>query len=199
MTFLGFLHVAVFGIVVLSSTLFALVFLLRKKSSGNSEVKKSRLSNLGIVLQGASYAVAFAFTRSPFSPALPAAFDLIVLTIAAVTGVLSVYLAYAASTQLGKNWSLTAKIQQGHELVTTGVYGLVRHPIYTAMLLLLVSQALIFSHWWAFIPALLSFATGSVIRIREEEKLLRDAFGAQYDEYAKKVPALVPGAKCCCK
>lgn len=188
-------HGAVFAVVVLSSVLFGLVFARRNKNRGKAEVRKSRLSNLGIVLQGASYAVAFAFTHSPFSPVLTGLTGVVVAAIAACAGAASVWLAYKASRQLGTNWSLTAKIVDDHQLVTSGVYGVVRHPIYTAMLLLLVSQVLVFTQPLALLVALVVFAIGTGIRIREEETLLRQAFGVKYDQYANRVPALMPWLK----
>ncbi len=198
MSFIELLHLSVFGVVLLSSLLFGLIFVVRKKNSGKSAISKSRLSNLGILLQGASYPVVFSMMRSPFSQSFPLAADVVLLFMAGCAGIASVWLAYEASNSLGLNWSLTAKIVEGHKLVTGGVYGIVRHPIYTAMLLLLVSQALVFGQWMILVPALIVFAIGTGIRVHEEEKLLKEAFGEEYNQYSRRVPALIPGLKCCC-
>ena len=78
------------------------------------------------------------------------------------------------------------------KLVVAGFYRFVRNPIYTGMLGMLVASVLAVSQWWVLIPALVFFCLGTWIRVRAEERLLREAFGAQYDDYARRVPALIP-------
>jgi len=84
-------------------------------------------------------------------------------------------------------------MKERHELVTNGPYAYVRHPIYTGMLGMLVATGLAISHWAALPAALVVFFVGTVIRIRSEEKLLRGAFGEQFEKYARSVPAILPG------
>lgn len=201
MSFGSILHCASILAVTLASVLFGLVFVLRNQNRGRSAVKKSALSNLGILLHGISYPLAFVLMRNPWpvQAEIPLWLDALLVCAGALAGLCSVWLAFRASTQLGTNWSLTAKIMDGHKLVTSGVYGLVRHPIYTAMMLLLLAQLLIFSNWLFALVALSSFLAGTMIRIREEERLLREAFGDQYQQYASRVPALIPFLRCCCK
>lgn len=77
--------------------------------------------------------------------------------------------------------------------LTRGPYGRVRHPIYTGMFGLLLATGLAISHWMALAAAIALFWTGTVIRVRREEKLLRQAFGTRFEEYARRVPAVLPG------
>ena len=70
---------------------------------------------------------------------------------------------------------------------------LVRHPIYTGMLGLLLATGVAVSYWPALLIALFVFLTGTVIRIRSEERLLRETFGAEFEAYTQRVPALLPG------
>jgi protein-S-isoprenylcysteine O-methyltransferase Ste14 len=115
------------------------------------------------------------------------------LTIAIVAlAIASVLLVVSAVRTLGKQWSLTARVLSQHQLVTGGPYQFVRNPIYTGMLGLLVASVLAVGQWWALFPALIVFCLGTAIRVRAEERLLREAFGAQYDDYARRVPALIP-------
>jgi protein-S-isoprenylcysteine O-methyltransferase Ste14 len=114
-----------------------------------------------------------------------------VLAMCAALG--SVWLITAAVKTLGKEWSLTARLVEGHKLATTGPYAYVRHPIYTGMLGMLVATGLAISHWTALLAALVIFFVGTIIRVRSEERLLREAFGEQFDDYARRVPAIVPG------
>ena len=58
---------------------------------------------------------------------------------------------------------------------------------------MLVSTALAISHWIALLPAFLLFWVGTVIRVRIEERLLREEFGTEWEGYTQKVPAVIPG------
>jgi protein-S-isoprenylcysteine O-methyltransferase Ste14 len=97
-----------------------------------------------------------------------------------------------AIKELGKQWSLEARLIEGHKLVSTGVYQIVRHPIYTAMLGMLVATGIVFSHWIALVAAIAVFLIGTRIRTQIEERLLRDAFGREFEDWRAKVPGLVP-------
>ena len=77
-------------------------------------------------------------------------------------------------------------------MITDGPYRLVRNPIYTGMFGLLLATGLAVSHWVGLLIAIAVYAVGTVIRVRSEEKLLRGAFGAEFDSYARHVPAVIP-------
>jgi protein-S-isoprenylcysteine O-methyltransferase Ste14 len=113
------------------------------------------------------------------------------LAISAAIG--SVWLTTMAVKTLGKEWSLTARLVEGHKLATSGPYAFVRHPIYTGMLGMLVATGLAISHWAALPVALIIFFIGTTIRVRSEEKLLREAFGEQFETYVRNVRAIIPG------
>jgi protein-S-isoprenylcysteine O-methyltransferase Ste14 len=83
-------------------------------------------------------------------------------------------------------------VVEGHELVTQGPYAHVRNPIYLAMFGMLVASGLLVSRWEALLAGILVFLIGNEIRIRSEERLLREAFGTKFDEYASRVPAFFP-------
>ncbi len=93
---------------------------------------------------------------------------------------------------LGRQWSIQARIVEEHALITEGPYRLVRHPIYTGMLGMLVATGLAVSHWIGLAAAVPVFCFGTWIRTRAEERLLRETFVSAYDRYARDVPALVP-------
>jgi protein-S-isoprenylcysteine O-methyltransferase Ste14 len=116
-------------------------------------------------------------------------FSLFTIGIAAGSG----WLIEAAVRTLGKQWALPARLVEGHKLITVGPYAYVRNPIYTGMLGMLIATGLAMEHWVALIVALVIFIVGMVIRVRSEEKLLRTAFGEEFEEYAKRVPAVLPG------
>lgn len=96
-----------------------------------------------------------------------------------------------ARLHLGKNWSGTVTIKHGHELITSGPYALVRHPIYTGLLLALLASALALGEW----RGLLAFALAGGafwLKLRLEERWMRRQFGDAYLEYARRVAAVVP-------
>ena len=96
-----------------------------------------------------------------------------------------------ARAWLGSNWSAEVTVKQGHELVRSGPYTLVRHPIYTGMLLALAGTALMVGKWRALIGlALMSAALLRKLTI--EERFMTDQFGVAYARYRAEVPALIP-------
>ena len=97
-----------------------------------------------------------------------------------------------ARVALGANWSGTVTIQQGHELISTGPYALVRHPIYTGILMMMLGTALTLAN----VGALVAFALAIVLlwtKLRLEERLMRETFGEEYCAYQRRVKALIPG------
>jgi protein-S-isoprenylcysteine O-methyltransferase Ste14 len=112
-------------------------------------------------------------------------------TVALAVG--SVWLVASAVRTLGKQWAFAARLVEGHKLITAGPYRFVRNPIYTGMLGMLVATGLAMEHWKQLVVAFVLFAVGLVIRVRSEEKLLRAVFGEEFEEYAKRVPAVLPG------
>lgn len=97
-----------------------------------------------------------------------------------------------AHNALGKNWSDIPGVQREHTLTTSGPYQWIRHPIYTAFILILGSTLLISAN--AFIGGLwLLMTVGDVFfRVRVEETLMAERFGAAYAEYAAHTGALFP-------
>jgi len=104
----------------------------------------------------------------------------------------SVLFVYRAVRVLGKQWAYAARVIEGHQLISSGPYGIVRHPIYSGMFGLLIAIGLAHSRWWAFLIGIVMFLMGTVIRMRSEEKLLRETFGAEFGAYTGRVSALVP-------
>ena len=88
---------------------------------------------------------------------------------------------------------MRARLVEGHQLITVGPCAYIRNPIYTGMPGMLIATGLATEHWIALVPASVIFAIGMVIRIRTEEKLLQAQSGDEFEEYAKRVPAVVPG------
>ncbi len=104
----------------------------------------------------------------------------------------TVWFCSTAIRALGKQWSLAARLVEGHKLVKEGPYSVVRNPIYTGMFGMLLATGLVVSHWIGLLVAVVVFAIGTAIRVRSEETLLREAFGREFEDYARAVPAVIP-------
>jgi protein-S-isoprenylcysteine O-methyltransferase Ste14 len=183
--------------VILCWIFFAGIFLLRKRAPKAPEAKRDRIATIGIILQMFGYfLVWFQPPRQPFLPpvvllsGIPGVlFSVFTIALAAGSG----WLLETAIRTLGKQWALRARLVEGHQLITVGPYAYVRNPIYTGMLGMLIATGLAMEHWIALIVAVIVFVVGMVIRVRSEEKLLQAAFGQAFEEYAKRVPAVIPG------
>ncbi|MGI8917655.1 MAG: methyltransferase family protein [Pyrinomonadaceae bacterium] len=185
----------VFVVVLACWLVFVLTFLLRKKPPVTTDRKRDPNSIFGIVLQALSLLIVWAVRRPLFTSFVPssnAISDLLEI-IAIVSAIASILLIIASVRTLGKEWSLTARVVTGHKLATNGPYNFVRHPIYTAMLGMLLANGIAFSYWPALVVAVAVYLAGTLNRIRSEERLLRETFGAEFEAYAARVPALLPG------
>jgi protein-S-isoprenylcysteine O-methyltransferase Ste14 len=183
-----------FAVVVLSWFAFIILFFTRPKPPSGPESKRVRASIVGIVFQGLSYVVVWSVRRPWFTPIFPVghALEIGLALLTIVLTVTTVWFCSAAIRALGKQWSLAARVVEGHKLVKEGPYSVVRNPIYTGMFGMLLATGLAVSHWLGLVMAIGLFVIGTFIRIHSEEKLLRDVFGSEFEEYAARVPAVIP-------
>ena len=151
----------------------------------------SRLAQSGLLWGGA--ALLFLrptgsgfLTRSPYPLAAWVGWSGVALT------VLGLGFTGWARVHLGRFWSGAVTLKAEHALVRSGPYALTRHPIYTGLLLAMTGTALA-RNSVAAIVGLGLFAVGVVLKVRQEEGLLTEHFGAAYRAYRAEVPALVPG------
>jgi len=109
----------------------------------------------------------------------------------ACTCILGLLITLWARWTLGGNWSSAVTFKQGHELIRTGPYRFVRHPIYTGLLVMALGTALNFGQLrcWLALPLM---AVAFWIKLKQEERLLLRHFLQEYPIYMKQVKALVP-------
>lgn len=96
-----------------------------------------------------------------------------------------------AEASLGRQFSVQVTIQEGHRLVTDGLYRYLRHPRYLGIIVSMLGIALVFCSWWAL---MLVFALALVLfwRIHDEEALLHEEFGKAWEAYAEKSWRFIP-------
>ncbi len=120
---------------------------------------------------------------------LPSSYPILLLGMAiALSGI---FFAIWARRHLGGNWSSVVEQKVGQEFIETGPYAIVRHPIYTGIMVGVVGSFIMAGSLGGLlaIPAALIF---SLARISAEEKLMVGTFGQKYLDYRKRVKALVP-------
>jgi protein-S-isoprenylcysteine O-methyltransferase Ste14 len=96
-----------------------------------------------------------------------------------------------ARVHLGRNWSATVSVKQDHELIQSGPYALVRHPIYTGMLCGFLGTALALAQWRGVLALLIVFAA-LWRKLRLEERWMGETFGERYRRYRAHTAALIP-------
>lgn len=187
---ISYLQLAVFFAIMAIGGAALLWASLRDRSERETG-RKSKRSVSGIALQGLGFA---ATGFGPVRPTLPwaAASSIVSSILVALIGAAAVLIFVASVTAMGKNWSVVTRTRSDHQLVRTGPFAIVRHPIYFALLLYLLSMGLAFGHLLNLLVALPLFLAGTMIRVREEEKLLRDLFGDDHARYVREVPAFIP-------
>jgi protein-S-isoprenylcysteine O-methyltransferase Ste14 len=159
-------HEAARILVTLCWLAMGVTHLFRKGRGAQRDAKRDRGWRAGVVLQAVGVALVWTFQRplhAPLHPALAAA--------VAALGPGGVWFMTAAEKALGRQFAYQARLVEGHKLVTT---------------------ALTFSNWLVLPPFFLFYWAGAAIRIRSEERLLREAFAGEYDIYARRVPAVIP-------
>lgn len=94
---------------------------------------------------------------------------------------------------LGKMWSHSLDLRDGHKLVTKGIYEKVRHPMYSAFWLWAVALPFVINNWIAGFSGIVGFGTLYFLRVDQEEKMMENEFGEEYREYSKNTKRIIPG------
>ena len=105
--------------------------------------------------------------------------------------IVGVAFAIWARFYLGSNWSAVASVKQGHTLVRSGPYSVVRHPIYSGFIVAVLGTALVSGALGCFVAlplTVVAWRKKSLI----EEGFMREQFGSEYERYMQEVRALIP-------
>jgi protein-S-isoprenylcysteine O-methyltransferase Ste14 len=181
---------ALMGALWVAWGLYWIISAQNAKTTQRRESSASRVFYSVLLLSGASLMVVprshLGWFASQLLPAAPLRFRLALVLLAA-----GLAFTVWARLHLGRNWSGTVTLKEGHELIRSGPYALVRHPIYTGLLLAFTGTALACGDPAAVIGlglVLVSF----LYKLRIEEGFMRAMFPGEYESYAAAVPALVP-------
>lgn len=160
-----------------------------KRSLRREHLGSLVLTTLPLVLGGlllAGYRESGGLLDTSVVPRVPAMYWIgIVMTIGG--------LAFSAWARIyiGRNWSGTVQVKQDHELIRTGPYGFVRHPIYTGMLAAFLGTAVAMDEWRGVLAFGIVLA-GLLYRMKLEERWMAETFGGAYADYRKQTKALIP-------
>ncbi len=102
------------------------------------------------------------------------------------------WLFYRTHSDLGQNWSVSLDLRERHTLVTTGVYAMVRHPMYTGFWLMALAQVLLLPNWVAGPAGLVGFGILFFGRVGREEEMMTRAFGEEYRAYMRRTRRVIP-------
>ena len=106
---------------------------------------------------------------------------------------IALWLFFRSHADLGTNWSVTLELRHEHRLITQGVYRAIRHPMYSALALYSVGQALVIPNWVAGFTYAIAMAILIALRVGAEEKMMAEQFGDQYVAYSARTKRFVPG------
>lgn len=112
------------------------------------------------------------------------------LGVAFIAGALFIF--WRAHADLGLNWSPTLEIREKHELITRGIYSVIRHPMYASQILWSIAQILLLQNWIAGFGSLVVFIPFYFMRVKAEEQMMLEQFGDQYRSYMQKVGGVFP-------
>jgi protein-S-isoprenylcysteine O-methyltransferase Ste14 len=152
-----------------------------------SSITVSSPTLIGLFFEVLGIALAFALRLPPASP--PGAARIVVSWLLAA---LAIVIGWSSVTHLGRQFRLRAGLYTDHQLIRTGPYAIVRHPIYASLLAMLLCTLLVLTPWRWMPLALAVFVLGTEIRVRSEDRLLASRFGDQFREYQRSVSAYIP-------
>jgi protein-S-isoprenylcysteine O-methyltransferase Ste14 len=141
----------------------------------------------GLLLEGVAIFIAFACRLPAGAEPGPAR-----MAGSVALGIVAPLLSWSAVRNLGRQFRVNAGLYEDHQLVRSGAYSVVRHPIYCSLLAILGATLCLLTPWqWALLSLAL-FIAGTEIRVAAEDGLLRQRFGQDFEQYRRHVKAYIP-------
>ena len=184
------------AVVLLASIVMVVIRAPYGQRSRAITVVRSRKGPLEIVLLTIAW-VAFFFPLIWIATPVLAFADYPLHPIPFLTGavclMLGLWLFHRSHADLGRNWSITLQVREKHQLVTHGVYRWVRHPMYLALLIYSLGQALVLPNWLAGPSYGVAMVLLFALRVRPEERMMLEEFGKDYEAYMATTKRLILG------
>lgn len=154
---------------------------------------KTPLENGLLVLASIGFLIPLIWIASPAFSFAEYPLRTVPLVAGVVCFVIGLWLFYRSHADLGTNWSITLEVREQHQLITQGVYRRIRHPMSSALFLYSLGHALVIPNWVAGPSNVVAFAVLFALRVRPEERMMMDEFGAAYAAYSARTKRLLPG------
>ena len=174
-----------YGVLASGWVLWLLPFVRGKRGTAPAKQVDPR-ARWGVLLQAVSYGILW---QDGFWRRSPQAWQ---LALCIVFLLLACFLSWSAMRSLGRQWRIDAALSSDHELITSGPYATIRHPIYTSMLCILLGTGFIIASLKLLLLAVAIAIIGTEIRVRTEDKLLASRFGERFREYQSRTAAYIP-------
>jgi protein-S-isoprenylcysteine O-methyltransferase Ste14 len=141
---------------------------------------------------GSLVGIALAFGLTEAGPRLPGP-DWLPVAVGLSVMCLGTTLRYWSVLTLGRFFTVTVDVGEGHRVVDTGPYALLRHPSYTGMLVVYLGIGIALDSWLSVVAAVVPATLAVLNRIRHEESVLVTQLGRDYEHYQRRTKRLVPG------
>ena len=184
------------AIILSSSIVMVVIRAPHGERSRKIKVVKSRKGPLEIALLTLAWLAFFLPLIWVAAPLLAFA-DYLLRPVPFLAGILclalGLWLFHRSHADLGPNWSITLELRENHRLVTQGIYRHVRHPMYSALMLYSLGQALVLPNWVAGPSYGVAFGLLFALRVGPEERMMLEEFGKDYEAYVARTRRLFPG------
>lgn len=172
-------------LLIAGSVLWCLPFAISKWHGGNA-IQKDTRARPGMLLQLAGYLLSWTGAISPAEMSLWR--ELVTVTVFGA----AIMVSFFSVRALGPHLRLDASLGAEHVLVRTGPYRLVRHPIFSSILLFVLASGLFWGNWLSCVLGVVVAILGTEIRVRVEDGLLLSRFGEEFVVYRDSVRAYLP-------
>ena len=133
-----------------------------------------------------------AYMLSPFFGFADYSVPLAIRSLGLIVVAISLWVFWRSHADLGTNWSPSLEVRKGHQLVTSGIYRRVRHPMYSSIWLWALGQAMTLPNWLIAWGPMICFSVMYLRRLPREERMMLDRFGSEYEAYMKVTGRLFP-------
>ena len=175
----------VYAMIPIGWFIWAVPFFLIKRGGGRAQ-RLDRRARWGILLEALGF---FMVIQSRFWTPHPPFWRIgLCFIFLALAGLLS----WTSARALGRQWRFDAGLNADHQLVQSGAYRFVRHPIYTSMLCLMLGTGFLIAPLLILAIATALAVSGTEIRVRIEDALLASRFQESFEAYRRRVPAYIP-------